>query len=114
MMRQVFGVLVLCVLCIECKRFNLREVSDMAQFPENTPASRFFKQAFARLDEGDVKSLAIVMKEAYLKLCTTLYGCNHVEAELEELYQLRYNELEINSNKMRKLGFLFQRLVAGV
>jgi hypothetical protein len=100
------------VICVESKLPHLREASDMSLLPENTPTARFFKYSFARLDEGDVKSLAIVMKDAYAGLCAALYGCHHAERELEEMYQLRFNELEINSSKMRKLGFLFQRLAA--
>jgi hypothetical protein len=80
--------------------------------PENNPTARFFKQSFTRLDEGDVRSLAIVMKDAYARFCIALHGCEKAEAELRSTYQLRFNELEINTNKMRKLGFLFQRLFA--
>ena len=80
--------------------------------PENITTTRFFKRSFARLDEGDVKSLALVMKDAYALLCETLLRCHHAEAELEGVYQLRFNELEINTGKMRKLWCLLQRLVA--
>ena len=85
----------------------------MAEFlPESTPAARFFKYSFARLDDGDVKSLAVVMRKEYVKLCIELYGCERAETELEELYRSRYNEAEINMGKMNKLGLLLQRLVA--
>ena len=89
----------------------LGDVSDFALLPENTPVAKFFKYSFTRLDEGDVKSLAIVMKDAYLNLCQTLEGCRDAEYGLEDLYQRRNTELQINVNKMRKLGMLFRRLV---
>ena len=111
MMIRPFFICLVCLLCIECKISKLRDVSDN-MLPNNTPAARFFKTMFSRLDEGDVKSLAIVMKGAYASLCVTLNGCDHAEAELEDLFQLRFNELEINTSKMRKLGFLLQRLTA--
>jgi hypothetical protein len=86
------------------------ELNDI--LPENNPTARFFKQTFTRLDEGDVKSLAIIMKEDYARFCTVLHGCVKAEEELVSTYKIRFNELEINTNKMRKLGFLFQRLFA--
>jgi hypothetical protein len=93
--------------------FFLAVAADMsAVLPENTPTDRFFKYSFTRIDGGDVKSLSILMKEVYLNLCTTLGGCRRTEALLEDLYQRRYVELEINMSKMRKLGLLFQRLIA--
>ena len=105
-------VLLFAVVCVHCKRFNLREASDLSMLPENTPTARFFKYSFARLDEGDVRSLAVVMKDAYANLCAELRGCERAEAELEDLYRMRYNEMEINMGKMTKLGLLLQRLVA--
>lgn len=112
-MTRLLFLLAVCVFCVECKLPRLREASDVSFLPENSPTAKFFKYSFTRLDEGDVKSLAIVMKDAYATLCAALNGCRQAEEELEEMYQLRFNELEINSKKMRKLGFLFQRLVAG-
>jgi hypothetical protein len=112
MMRLCF-LMVCMMFAAECKLPHLREASDMTLLPDNTPTARFFKYGFARLDEGDIKSLAIVMKDAYATLCTALYGCHRAEEELDAMYQLRFNELEINSGKMRKLGFLLQRLAAG-
>jgi hypothetical protein len=107
-------VLLMCAgsVVVQCRIARLR--ADVEPVPENTPVARFFKYAFVRLDEGDVKSLAIVMKNAFTNLCVELKGCGRTEAELEDLYQRRYNELEISISKMRKMGFLLQRLVAGV
>ena len=82
--------------------------------PENTPVARFFKYAFVRLDEGDVKSLAIVMKTAFENVCTELGGCGRAKADLEDLYRRRHNELQISMSKMNKLGLLLQRLTGGV
>jgi hypothetical protein len=110
MPRPLFLCLV-CFLCIESKYQKLRGVYDN-NLPINTPTARFFKKTFSRLDEGDVKSLAIVMKDAYASLCETLNGCDYAKAELWDLFELRFNELDINTNKMRKLGFLLQRLIA--
>ena len=93
---------------------HLRSGSLLDVLPENTPATRFFKYSFSRLEEGDVKSLASVMKAAYFNLCVELHGCDRAEMELEDLYSRRYNELEINMGKMQKLGFLLQRLVSAV
>lgn len=97
---------------VQCRISRLR--ASVEPIPENTPVARFFKYAFVRLDEGDVKSLAIVMKNEFANLCVEVQGCGRAEAELEDLYQRRHNELEISMGKMRKLGFLLQRLVAGV
>lgn len=83
----------------------------MPDLPENTPIARFFKQSFNRIDEGDVKSLAIVMRGAYLELCLAMKGCRHAEAGLEDLFQRRFIELKINMNRMQKLGMVLQRLV---
>jgi hypothetical protein len=80
--------------------------------PERTPIDKFFKYSFTHLDGGDVKSLAIRMKGVYLNLCKALSGCRQAEVGLEDLYQRRYVELEINIRKMQKLGMLFQRLIA--
>jgi hypothetical protein len=116
MMRRLCFLMVvyMMIFAVECKLpHHLREASDMTLLPDNTPTERFFKYSFARLDEGDIKSLAIVMKDAYATLCTALYGCHRAEEELDAMYQLRFNELEINSSKMRKLGFLLQRLASG-
>jgi hypothetical protein len=52
------------------------------------------------------------MKDAYASLCETLNGCDYAKAELWDLFELRFNELDINTSKMRKLGFLLQRLIA--
>jgi hypothetical protein len=90
-----------------------REVSDTLPLPENTPVARFFKYAFSRLDESDVKSLALVMKEAYANLCKEIRGGRErAEMELEDLHMRRYSDLEINMAKMRKLGMIFQRMIA--
>jgi hypothetical protein len=106
-------ILFICLVSVaQCRISRLRE--SVEPLPENTPVARFFKYAFVRLDEGDVKSLAIVMKAAFSKLCVELQGCGRAEAELEDLYRRRYNELEISTSKMHKMGFLLQRLVAGV
>lgn len=86
--------------------------SDMSDLPEHTPIAKFFKYSFARLDEGDVKSLAIVMRDAYLDLCLAMKGCRRAENGLEDLFQRRFIELKINMNKMQKLGMVFQRLIA--
>ncbi len=94
------------------KHFQLREGGGDTMLPENTPAARFFKYSFTRLDEGDVKSLALVMKNAYADLCAELRGCERAEMELEDLFRLRFNEIEINRSKMSKLGLLLQRLMA--
>lgn len=83
-----------------------------SELPENTPVARFFKYSFARLDEGDVKSLALVMRSAYANLCAELRGCERAAMELGDLFRRRFNELEINQGKMSKLGMLLQRLVA--
>ncbi len=93
-------------------RVHLRAGSLPDVLPENTPATRFFKYSFSRLEEGDVKSLASAMKAAYSNLCVELHGCDRAEMELDDLYGRRFNELEINMGKMRKLGFLLQRLVS--
>jgi hypothetical protein len=93
---------------------NLKDGSDLESFPANTPAARFLKYSFARLDEGDAKSLSIVMRDAFRDLCVALHGCDRAKAELEGMFQRRFNELEINYNKMRKLGFLFRYLVSAV
>lgn len=76
--------------------------------PKNIPVTRFFKYSFARLDESDVRSLAAVMKDAYLNLCKKLHGCRDEEFGLEDLCQHRFTELQINVNKMRKSGLLLQ------
>ena len=83
----------------------------MSLLPENTPVTRFFKYSFHRLDESDVRTLALVMKDVYAKLCIEVNGCDRAEIELEDLYMRRHNELRINMYKMTKLGFLIQRLV---
>jgi hypothetical protein len=103
---RVFGLISCFVLVC------LGDVADDFPLPENTPVSKFFKYSFTRLDEGDARSLAMVMKDAYLNLCKTLHGCREAEFGLEDLYQRRHTELQINVNKMRKLGSLLQRLVA--
>lgn len=90
---------------------HLRHI-EQDMLPENTPVDRFFKYAFTKLDEGDVKSLVFVVKDVFLDLCATLRGCERAEVELENLYRRRFNELDIHMAKMRKLGMLFQRLVA--
>ena len=99
------------VLLISCLVVVCLGVDDFP-LPENTPVSKFFKYSFTRLDEGDARSLAMVMKDAYLDLCKTLHGCRDAEFGLEDLFQRRNTELQINVNKMRKLGLLFRRLVA--
>jgi hypothetical protein len=83
----------------------------MSLLPENTPVTRFFKYSFHRLDESDVRTLALVMKDVYAKLCVELNGCDRAEIELEDLYTRRHNELRINMYKMTKLGLLIQRLI---
>ena len=104
----------MCLALVRCQVINLRDGSDLSSFPENTTASRFLKYSFARLDEGDAKSLSIVMRGAFRDLCVALHGCDRAKAELEGMYERRFNELEINYNKMRKLGFLFRMLVSAV
>ena len=101
-----------CLVPAQCGIPHLREANDMALLPENTPAARFFKYGFARLDKGDVKSLTIIMKGAYANLCSELYGCDKAEAELDDLYRRRLNELDINTSKMHKFGMLLQRLIS--
>ena len=92
---------------------RLLEAIDMAYFlPEHTPTARFFKYMFARLDDGDVRSLAVVMKGEYTKLCAELEGCEWADFKLRDLYRIRYNEAELNMGKMNKMGLLLQRLVA--
>ena len=90
--------------------FQLRN-SVYDELPDNTPAARFLKYSFTRLDEGDVKSLALVMKNAYMTLCAEMHGCERAAAELEDLFQMRFNELQVNQVKMSKLGMLLRRLV---
>ena len=111
-MRVSVWFVCLCLSMVHCKQFHLREATDASVLPENTPAARFFKYSFTRLDEGDVRSLALVMKGAFANLCAELSSCERAEAELEDLYRRRFNELEINMGKMSKLGFLLQRLIA--
>ena len=92
---------------------RLLEAIDMAYFlPEHTPTARFFKYMFARLDDGDVRSLAVVMKGEYTKLCAELEGCEWADFKLRDLYRIRYNEAELNMGKINKMGLLLQRLVA--
>ena len=107
-------VLCVCLTLVRCQVIDLREGSDLSSFPENTAAARFLKYSFARLDEGDVKSLSIVMRAAFRDLCVALHGCDRAKSELEGIYEHRFNELEINYNKMRKLGFLFRMLISAV
>ena len=97
-------------LCSGKKHFQLRN-SVYDDLPEHTPAARFLKYSFTRLDEGDVKSLALVMKNAYMALCAELHGCGRAAAELEDLFQMRFNELQVSQVKMSKLGMLLRRLV---
>ena len=104
----------MCLALVRCQVINLRDCSDLSSFPENTQATRFLKYSFARLDEGDAKSLSIMMRDAFRDLCVALHGCDRAKAELEGMYERRFNELEINYNKMRKLGFLFRYLVSAV
>lgn len=107
---RAFVFVAVCFVPIHCQLMRLRDGPEM--FPESTPVARFFKYSFARLDEGDAKSLAIVMKGAYHDLCAALHGCDRAKVKLEEMYELRFNELQITFDKMRKLGFLFQRLIS--
>ena len=57
-----------------------------------------------------MRTLALVMREAYAKLCTELKGCDQAEKELEDIYTRRYNESLINVYNMQKLGLLIKRL----
>ena len=60
-----------------------------------------------------MRSLALVMREAYTNLCKELRGgMQRAEMELEDLHMRRYNDLEVSMSKMRKLGMIFQRLIA--
>ena len=90
---------------------DIRDDNDVSVlFPENTPAASFLKYSFHRLGEGDVRTLALVMREAYAKLCTELNGCDQAEKELEDIYTRRYNESLINVYNMQKLGLVIKRL----
>jgi len=98
-------------LCSGKNHFQLRNSVYDDDLPEHTPAARFLKYSFTRLDEGDVRSLALVMKNAYMALCAELHGCGRAAAELEDLFQMRFNELQVSQVKMSKLGMLLRRLV---
>lgn len=111
---RAFVFVTVCLAPVYCQIMHLRDGPEMSFLPENTPVSRFFKYSFARLDEGDAKSLAIVMKGAYHDLCAAVHGCDRAKAELEEMYERRFNELQISFDKMRKLGFLFRMLLSSV
>ena len=105
-------MMIVCLTPVQSRLFySSREANDMSLLPENTPVTRFFKYSFHRLDESDVRTLALVMKDVYAKLCIEVNGCDRAEIELEDLYMRRHNELRINMYKMTKLGFLIQRLV---
>jgi hypothetical protein len=89
----------------------IRDENDVSLlFPEKTPATQFLKYSFHRLDDGDVRTLALVMRKQYAKLCIELNGRDRAEKELEDIYTRRYNEILVLVYKMQKLGLLIKRL----
>lgn len=98
------------IFCIVIVVVSGDNIQDM--LPENTPSNRFFKHVFTRLDDGDVKSLALVLQKAYLNLCKELHGCPRAEMELEDIFRLKFNDIELSQSKMRRMGLLLQRLFA--
>lgn len=71
----------------------------------------FLKTAYARIEDADTKSLAIGMRDAYRTLCRQ-FSAKLVAAELEYMYRSQRSDLEISIYRLKKVGFLLQRLRA--
>ena len=69
----------------------------------------FFKLVHSRMDSGaDVRALAVGLLPLYMQLCTGLGPeCNTL---VEELFRVRYNELQLESDRMDRLHLVLRRL----
>jgi hypothetical protein len=98
-----------CLLCFVVLYWSVSDAKEPLDDVGLAAVNGFMKMAFSHIDEADVKSLAVKLRDPFRVVCNR-YGLSVVANELEWLCQSHKAELKVSLSRVNKLGWLVQRL----